>query len=381
MCAKTSFSVTFICRESKKTKQGVSPLELAININQQRLYINLPVKFNPKEFNKKRKPNEIEIILNQYRVKINEIIGELMQQNLPITAETLRNYLRTGGTRSKTMTDLCEEYLQHLQTRLGKTMTVQVYKKYELVRDFVVEMCGTKELCTITNGDVIRMYDTLKSKYLPSTSAGYMVKIKSLFYYAVDNGYIKANPANNIKINKGAVRVEFLSGDDIIKIKNLDLTYIDRLDKVRDLLLFQASVGVAYCDLVNFDSSNIEVINDVPTYTSNRQKTGVEYTSVILPMGMAILKKYDGQLPLISNQKYNVYLKDIQRLAGVKTNITTHLLRKTYAHTLLNNGVNISVVAKCLGHTTTQITQRCYCKPSTSFVANEVGNMLKGGFV
>lgn len=374
---RVTCSFTFYCRESKKTKQGLSPLEMSIVINGDRLFLNLPVKFSPKDFNKKRKPVEIENIITQYRVKTNEIIGELMQQGKPITAETLREYLRTGGVKTYTINTLVDDYMDNLKkTRLGISMKQGVFEKYILVAQFLKGEIGNRELCSITNGDIIKIYNVLKSKYLLSTSAGYMVKIKSMFYYAMDNGYMKINPCNSIKINKGAVRVEYLTNEDINKIKGLNLADFDRLDRVRDLMLFQLSVGVAYCDLVTFDSSRIEVINNVPTYTSNRQKTGVEFTSVIMPMGMQILKKYDGQLPVISNQKYNAYLKDIQRLAGVKTNITTHLLRKTYAHTLLNNGVNISAVAKCLGHTTTQITQRCYCKPSTEFVVNEMSKLM-----
>jgi site-specific recombinase XerD len=92
---------------------------------------------------------------------------------------------------------------------------------------------------------------------------------------------------------------------------------------------------------------------------------------------LKILEKYDGRLPIISNQKYNTYLKEIQKLARIETVITSHLLRKTYAHTLLNNGVNISVVAKCLGHTNTIITQRTYARPTDTFVASEVGKMIK----
>ena len=41
------------------------------------------------------------------------------------------------------------------------------------------------------------------------------------------------------------------------KIKRLDLTDYERLERVRDLLLFQASVGTAYCDLVNFDVNSL----------------------------------------------------------------------------------------------------------------------------
>ena len=304
---RTTFSTTYYCRNSKVNKHGVAPLELCININQQRLFVNLPVKFAPKDFNKKRRPADIDQLLSEYKIKVNEILSNLIREGLPITASSLRDFLRTGGTKSKTIKDLTDEYLKRIHTKVGKTLTERVYRKYELVRDFLFEELGKDmELCSITNGHIVQCYDVLKQRFLPSTSAGYMVKIKSMLYYAVDNGMIKTNPANSIKINKGAVKVEYLSNDDLVKIENLDLVNIDRLDKVRDLMLFQANIGVAYCDLVNFDSSQIVEMNGMFTYTGNRQKTGIEYTTVILPLGVKILNKYNGQLPLISNQKYKI---------------------------------------------------------------------------
>lgn len=188
---RVTCSFTFYCRESKKTKQGLSPLEMSIVINGDRLFLNLPVKFSPRDFNKKRKPVEIDNIITQYRVKTNEIIGELMQQGKPVTAETLREYLRTGGVKTYTINTLVDEYMDNLRkTRLGVSMKQGVFEKYILVAQFMKQEIGNRELCTITNGDIIKIYNVLKLKYLPSTSAGYMVKIKSMFYYAMDNGYI-----------------------------------------------------------------------------------------------------------------------------------------------------------------------------------------------
>lgn len=373
---KTTFSISYYCRNSKTNKQGLSPIEVCININQQRLFVNLPTKVSPKDFNKKRKPIYIEQLLNQYRVKVNETITALLSSNMPITATNVREWLKTGGTKTKTITDLTNEFMEQLKSKVNISITPKVYKKYELVKDFIIDNIGDKELCTLTNGDIIRLYDILKVKYLPSTSAGYMTRIKTMITYAVDNGYMKINVANNIKINKGTPNVKYLSNDDINKIKNLDLIDIERLDKVRDLMLFQCSVGMAYCDLVTFDSNNIEVVNGVPTYTNNRRKTGIEFSTVILPMGMDILKKYNGNLPLISNQKYNTYLKEIQKLAGIKTTITTHLCRKTFAHYMLNSGVRIETVARLLGHSNSNITQRIYCKQTTSTIASEVADIL-----
>ena len=375
---RTTFSITYYCRDSKKNKQGQAPLEMCININQERLFVNLPTKLSPKVFRKRRKPVEIEELLTQYRVKVSEIITQLMNEGVPITANCIREYMRTGGTKSITIEMLCVEYLGIIKKRVGKTMTLQVYKKYELVRDFLFEVLSpNKELCAIVNADMVKIYDILKERFMPSTSAGYMVKVKTFFNYAMDNNWMKINPFNGIKIDKGIPEVKYLSADDMENIKMLDLTDYERLERVRDLLLFQASVGTAYCDLVNFSVEKIVKVGDVYVYSDKRQKTGIKFSAVILPMGLKILDKYHGKLPIISNQKYNSYLKEIQRLAGIDTVITSHLLRKTYAHTLLNNGVNISVVAKCLGHTNTIITQKTYARPTDLFVANEVGKMIK----
>lgn len=369
--SRTTYSTTYYCRNSKTNKAGLAPMELCICINQKRVFINLPVKFSPKDFNKKRKPTEIEQIITQYRIRVNEIIADMMQQHLPITATSLKSWLQTGGTKTYTLEMLCTEFLAQLKC------TPKIYRKYELAMNFIMDNLGaTSEITSINVGMINQLYASMKEKFLPSTSAGYMTKAKTLFQYAMDYGKIKINPCNGIKISKGTPTVSYLSNDDINKIKGLKLDDYDRLERVRDLLLFQCSTGMAYCDLVQFDNNMVTEMNGVNTYTSNRQKTGIEFTTVILPMGMDVLKKYDGQLPLISNQKYNSYLKEIQRLAKINTTITTHLCRKTYAHNMLNNGVRIETVARLLGHSNSNITQRIYCRQTSETIANEVAQIM-----
>lgn len=370
--ARTTFSISYYCRKSKENKAGLAPLELCICINQQRLFVNLPIKFKSKEFNKKRKPVEIEDILTQYRVKINALICSLMADGIAITATNLREYLKTGGEKSYTVSTLISKFLGDLK----KKVTGDNYKKYVIICDYLMEQLGDKELTTININDANNIYNNLKSQYLLSTASGKMTKIKCVFQYAVDCGMIKINPCNQIKITKGIATISFLSSTDMDKIKSLDLDDYDRLNKVRDLLLFQCSTGMAYADLVNFDNNMVTEMNGVYTYTNNRQKTGIEFTSVIMQDGMDVLKKYDGVLPLISNQKYNSYLKEIQRLAGIHTTITTHLCRKTYAHNMLNNGVRIETVARLLGHSNSNITQRIYCRKTTETIASEVAQIM-----
>lgn len=371
--ARTTFSTTYYCRKSKENKAGLAPLELCICINGERLFINLPVKFSSKEFNKKRKPAHIEDVLNQFKTKTCDCITKLMQQGLPISATNLKEYMRTGGVKQNTLKMAVTNFLSYTK----KHTTDMVYRKYQIAMDFIMDVLGADtEVSTINVGMCNNLYMELKNKFMVSTAAGYMAKAKTLFQYCMDNGIIKINPCNSIKITKGNPTIAFLTSGDIDKIKALDLDDYDRLNRVRDLLLFQCSTGMAYADLVNFDYSMVTEMNGVYTYTNNRQKTKIEFTTVILPMGMDVLKKYDGVLPLISNQKYNVYLKEIQRLAGIHTTITTHLCRKTYAHNMLNNGVRIETVARLLGHSNTNITQKIYCRKTTETIASEVAQIL-----
>ena len=370
---RTTYSISYYCRKSKENKAGLAPLELCICINGERLFINLPVKFSSKEFNKKRKPAHIEDVLTQFRVKTCDCICDLMQQGLPISATNLKEYMRTGGVKQSTLKMAVTNFLSYTK----KHTTDMVYRKYQIAMDFIMDVLGKDvEISTINVGMCNNLYMELKNKFMVSTAAGYMAKAKTLFQYCMDNGIIKINPANSIKITKGNPTIAFLTSGDIDKIKALDLDDYDRLNRVRDLLLFQCSTGMAYADLVQFDNNMVTEMNGVYTYTNNRQKTGIEFTTVILPMGMDVLKKYDGVLPLISNQKYNSYLKEIQRLAKINTTITTHLCRKTYAHNMLNNGVRIETVARLLGHSNTNITQRIYCRQTSETVASEVAQIL-----
>lgn len=73
----------------------------------------------------------------------------------------------------------------------------------------------------------------------------------------------------------------------------------------------------------------------------HRQKTDTPVNVPLLKIPLAILKKYDGQLPkgellpVLSNQKLNSYLKEIADLCGINKNITFHLARHSKLSFLL----------------------------------------------
>ena len=169
---------------------------------------------------------------------------------------------------------------------------------------------------------------------------------------------------------------DYLTEQEIALLVGKELE-IDRLDKVRDLAVFQISTGLSYADTQKLRPEDIRYTEDGTCYIyKQRQKTGVYYTAVVFPEGVAILNKYYNRLPSISNQKGNAYLKEIQTICGITKNLHFHLFRKTYGTRLLNRGVRLETVSKCLGHSSTQITQTSYAKLLKQTIIDEVKSII-----
>ena len=88
-----------------------------------------------------------------------------------------------------------------------------------------------------------------------------------------------------------------------------------------------------------------------------RQKTNEDYYIVLLSPAMDILRRYNFRLPLLSNQRYNNYIKVAASYAHIGKELSSHAARHTFAVFALNNGVPIEVVSKMLGHTNIKTTQ------------------------
>lgn len=167
-------------------------------------------------------------------------------------------------------------------------------------------------------------------------------------------GLIKTNPYDEFVFKKGKSEDPvYLIESEIKQIIN----YVPKgaakesLQRVKDLFLFQCFTGLSYTDLESFSREKIVTVNDEEQIHGNRNKTGVPYVIFLLPQAKAILEKYDYDLPVISNQKYNEYLGTLIERVGIDKNVTTHTGRHTFGTYLINKGVSIEAIPKIMGHT------------------------------
>lgn len=376
MCRNT-FNISFYCRESKKDRNGQAHIEMSINTNQKRLFINLPMQAEPEKFNGKRRPKEYEDYISLMRTRVNQILVEMMAHQEPITADRIREYVRSGGYKSYTVEDMFNDYLDILRKRIGKDISEPVYRKYELVKEMYLEdNDGTKELTAITPHSVNTFYSKMRGKYQTATSAGYMTKLKTFIRYAIDNGKMTVNPFANIKIIKESKPIEYLTEQEIAVLENANIEN-KSLQNVLDCFVFQMSSGLAYADMVGLKKEDIQEDGNGHYFIHKRRvKTGTEYTAVILPQGMKVLEKYEYQLNVISNQKMNAYLHVIENILGMKKSLHSHLARHTYLTLLLNKGIRLEVVSKAAGHSSTKITQKFYAHLEDNTVIQEIASVI-----
>jgi integrase len=111
---------------------------------------------------------------------------------------------------------------------------------------------------------------------------------------------------------------------------------------------------------------SVGIDNELWIFT-DRLKTSVKSRIPLLPISLEIIKRYEHVpacinankvLPVLSNQKYNAYLKEIAAICGITKILTTYTARHTFGTTVtLSNGVPIESVSKMLGHKKISTTQ------------------------
>lgn len=210
-------------------------------------------------------------------------------------------------------------------------------------------------------GLVLHTRNNAKVKWCVNYLAKHLSLIKEIFDEGVKLGEVSSqnNPFNNFTIeHENDSEFKYLTVEELNTIEKMTFDS-DKLSRVRDCFVFSCYTGLAYIDTRTLSKDWLS--KDIKGNTiirNNRQKTNVGFTIPVLKPALDILDKYkdDPQclynerlLPVLSNAKYNTYLKEIGAICGIKKNITTHVARHTAATLLLRYGVPAESVCKVLG--------------------------------
>ena len=377
--------VDFYLKDRKNNKPQL-PMYIRIYVDGRKTEISTKHHLAKKDWDRKRlrvkASSKNADLLNNYlslvETKIQQYFLEYTARGLEVKPSDLKN--KFMGIDEKAMRKtICQAFDYHNKKMAEKVkaglITQKTLNRYGFTKDKIVafmKMQYKKQdmpLSELKLGFVTHFEHFLLTheKLQSNTAYKYIKNLKRVMNMCVEVEWIDANPFNAFKcsyINPERVVLTQAEIEGMIH-KEIDMP---RLAKIRDVFIFCCFTGFAYSDVYKLSKDVLTIgIDGEYWITTRRKKTGTRESVPLLPVAMEIVKryeidphcvKYDKLLPVLSNQRYNSYLKELATICGVKKELTSHIARHTFATTVtLSNGVPIETVSKMLGHTKLSTTQ------------------------
>jgi len=207
-----------------------------------------------------------------------------------------------------------------------------------------------------------------------NTISCYLRSLRAIYNKAVSNELIEQkNPFKNVFTGNETTRKRAIGSNEINKLQAISLKSGSVLQTVRDIFLFSFyACGIPFIDIAFMKKDNIK--DGYLIY--KRHKTQQKISIKLEPCMQEIIDRYwsaDGDyvFPFITNYDkeksyrqyrsrlcyYNSVLKKLRDMAGISGNLTSYVPRHTWASLAFESNVDMSVISKALGHTTTNTTQ------------------------
>jgi len=153
---------------------------------------------------------------------------------------------------------------------------------------------------------------------------------------------------------------------EIEHLHHFDFGQDTRLDKARNIFLASCYTGLRCSDITRLRSRHIHETPEGHVVSIPNHKTATVTTSPADSRLADVIQRLGGQVPKMSNQKLNEYVKEALRAAGISRDIlvskkperwqplfevvTFHDSRVTYATQLYREGCVVDQIRKYMGH-------------------------------
>ncbi|MBR1447843.1 MAG: site-specific integrase [Prevotella sp.] len=372
-------NLTFVYdRKGQTREKELGVVELRIGAGKKRKYLSTGIWLKPREWSNgsvvgRRDWKELNDLLQALKKRASEVVVKMVEEG-SLELDAIPQLVKESVVLSKTFV----EYSKEVAQRRYRKIAPGTREHYELFFRFLEGWKGIVSFADVTERNIERMDEELECRGLKEcTRWNYHKIMKTFVLQAIEDGLIKKNPYTRLDIRRGneSGLKRYLSPAEFHRFETCEIP-IERLRRVRDVFVFQTYTMMSYADLAAFDYWQCERIGGQVVYKGARQKNGQEFTIVLLEPALAILRRYRNSLPIISNIKYNEYLKAAVTYAGIDKRVTTHWARHTGATMLLNEGkVPIHIIQHILGHSTIRETEKTYAKLMDETIVEEMSKL------
>ena len=268
-------------------------------------------------------------------------LSEVRRKNLRVLYRSLQRYelyKRVTGSRKFELTFdyLTADTLSDIEDFISSEP--DIFKKYPEIYEKVPyatrqrmktperKLKAEKELSKRTTGE--------PSERGLNTVCDLMIKFRTMVIWAFDSGYAKNNPFKRYSVGECVYGTPFyITNEERNRLYETDLSHNKQLETQRDIFVFQCLIGCRVSDLYKMTYRSI--IDGAIEYIPRKTKEDRAIT-VRVPLSKTakeIIDRYadferELLFPLIVEQKYNKYIKDAMREAGI-TRMVTIIDQKT----------------------------------------------------
>ena len=391
---RSTFKVLFYVKKGSEKPNGNLPLMCRITVDgeikQFSCKMDVPLRLwdvkNNRASGKSVGAQRINRAVDKIRVEINRRYHELMQTGGYVTAAKLKDAYLGIGVKQETLLKLFDRHNAKFAKKVGHSRAKGTFQRYITVckhlHEFIPytykrEDIPLKEL-NLTFINDFEYFLRTEKRCRTNTVWGYMIVLKHIVAIARNDGRLPFNPFAGYINSPESVDRGYLTKSEIQTLMDAPMKNAYH-ELVRDMFVFSVFTGLAYSDVKNLTTDNLQTFFDGNLWIiTRRKKTNTESNIRLLDVPRKIIEKYRGLardnkvFPMPSNTTCNKILKEIGRQCGFKTRLSTHVARHTNATTvLLSNGVPIETVSRLLGHTNIKTTQ-IYAKITSQKISQDM---------
>ncbi|MFY7666776.1 tyrosine-type recombinase/integrase [Flavobacterium sp.] len=206
--------------------------------------------------------------------------------------------------------------------------------------------------------------------------------LKTFLYWATENNHTYKIDYQKFKSPKSQLTDEVaLTLEQVQEVFEFDFSNNKRLERVRDLFVFGCATGMR---ISNYSDVQEKDIQDGFIKVRDKKNTDKALEIPLNDFSIFLLKKYEYKLPIISNQKFNDYIKEVFQTIGYNQNIkktvkvgkdiieqvnplferiSSHTARRSFITIMKNNKIPDKVIMSYTGHRSLEVFNKYY-KPN-----------------
>ncbi|HEY1039509.1 MAG TPA: site-specific integrase, partial [Bacteroidia bacterium] len=361
-----SFGILF-CVKMQFQKEGLAPLVVRVTVGGIRTEISLKHRIPVSKWNSSKEivtgidhqTKSLNNYIAEVRTELHNCYRQMQIEKKQITAKAIKQLFLGEDPDQKTLLQVIDYHNKTMHDTLAWGTAKNYFTTQKYISEFLKDKLKTTDVfLSQLNFKFLMDFEMFLRNHVPgenqkpcsnNTVMKHIERFRKIISMAVRNEWLKQDPFVNfkpkfIKKERGYLTEEELK---IIESKEIDIA---RIEVVRDLFVFSCYTGLAYTDAYNLNPSNIlPGIDGKKWIIIHRQKTGMQANIPLLPKAIEILEKYKDHprciekgtlLPMIANQPFNSFLKEVGIICRVNKNLTHHLARHTFATTVcLLNGI------------------------------------------